>query len=74
MAIELDDQVRRDLIDAIKVYFRAEREEEIGDLHATIFLDFVLLEIGPAVYNRALADVQAYLGNVVGDLDVTLGE
>lgn len=74
MAIELDPTVRRDLIDAIKAYFRTEREEEIGDLHATFFLDFVLREIGPAVYNRALVDVQAYLRNVVGDLDVTLGE
>ena len=74
MAIVLDDQTRRVVIDAIKAYFRTEREEEIGDLHAAFFLDFALREIGPAVYNRALADAQAYLGNVIGDLDVTLGE
>jgi uncharacterized protein (DUF2164 family) len=74
MAIELDDQTRRRLVESIKHYFAEDRGEEIGDLQASFLLDFVLREVGPAVYNCALADAQAYLRNVVGDLDVTLGE
>ena len=74
MAITIPDDVRKDLAEAIKGYFRDERDEEIGDLQAGFLLDFVVREIGPAVYNQALADAQGYLRNVIGDLDVTLGE
>lgn len=31
-------------------------DEEIGDLQADLLLDYVLGEIGPTVYNRAIAD------------------
>ncbi len=37
-------------------------------------LDFVLKEIGPAIYNQGLRDAQARLRVVVDDLDVALGE
>jgi uncharacterized protein (DUF2164 family) len=74
MPIQLDEQVRREMVDAIKAYFRSERQEDIGDLQAGFLLDFVLRDIGPAIYNRALTDAQGYLRNVIGDLDVTLGE
>ena len=74
MAIKLPDETRADLVASIKQYYRAERDEEIGDLQASFLLDFILKEIGPTVYNRALVDAQAYLSGVVGDLDVTLAE
>jgi uncharacterized protein (DUF2164 family) len=74
VAISIPDDARPALIESIKGYFRDQRDEEIGDLQAGFLLDFVLREIGPSVYNQALADTQAYLRNVIGDLDVTLGE
>ena len=51
-----------------------ERSEEVGDLQAAFFLEFVLKEIGPSIYNQAVKDAQAHLHNAVADLDLTLHE
>ena len=74
MAIELPDQTKQDLIASIKRYFEEERGEEIGDLQAGFFLEFCLKEIGPSIYNQAIADAQARLQLAVADLDATLHE
>jgi hypothetical protein len=42
-------------------------DEDAGDLKATLFLDFCLQEIAPSVYNRAIADAQAYFTGRVQD-------
>lgn len=44
-------------------------DEEIGDLQADLLLDYVLGEIGPTVYNRAIADAKAYFLLKTDDLD-----
>ncbi len=72
MAISLPDPTRKALVEAIKHYFRIERDEEIGDLQAGFLLDFVLETVGPSVYNQAIHDAQAALQTAVADLDVTL--
>ncbi len=69
MAIELSTDTARDLTDSIKRYFSEQLDEEIGDLKASLFLDFCLREIGPTIYNRAVADVQAHLQEHVSELD-----
>jgi len=74
MAIELPDETRREIIDSIKLYFREERDEEIGDLQAGFFLDFILEEVGPSIYNRAVADAQTAMRDAVADLDVNLDQ
>ncbi len=74
MAITLSDETRSELIAALKSYFLEERGEEIGDLHATLFLDFIVEEIGPSIFNHAVKEAQARLQNVVADLDVNLFE
>ena len=68
MAIELSKEIRKQRIAAIRRYF-AENLEEIGDLKARMFLDFFLEEIGPSIYNKAIADAQAHMHDRVGDLD-----
>lgn len=74
MAIELPDEVRKELTAAIRRYFLEERDEEIGDLQASFFLTFVLEEVGPYLYNQAVRDAQAHLQRFAADLDVTLYE
>lgn len=54
MAIRLPDPTRQELLASIQRYFIEERGEEIGDLQATFFLDFVLREVGPSIYNQAI--------------------
>ncbi len=69
MAIKLKDDVRKKLIATIQSYCEENMNESIGDLKAGFLLEFMLKEIGPAVYNKAIADAQAYFQERVTDLD-----
>ena len=49
--IELSKQQRADAIASVQRYFE-ENLDPIGDLPAGLLLNFIIEEIGPAVYNR----------------------
>jgi uncharacterized protein (DUF2164 family) len=66
--IELPEEARADAIASLKRYFE-ENFEPIGDLPAGLLLNFLLEEIGPAIYNRAIQDAQARLTQRVADLE-----
>ena len=38
------------------------------DLKASAFLEFCVREIGPSIYNQAIADAQTYVQEKVADL------
>ncbi|MEA5074838.1 MAG: DUF2164 domain-containing protein [Coriobacteriia bacterium] len=69
MGIKLDSETERYLLESIKRFFVEELEQDIGDLKARAVLEFCIREIGPSVYNRAIADAQAFVQNAVSDLD-----
>jgi len=69
MTIELSKQSRADAVASIQRYFREEMPEPIGELPAGLLLNFILEEIGPAIYNKAIADAQARLLGRVSDLN-----
>ena len=69
MAIELSKETKERLIASIKRYFEQALEQRIGDLKASLLLDFILKEMGPSVYNRAVADAQARMAEMVDELD-----
>lgn len=69
VTIELSKQARADAVASIQRYFRDEMPEPIGDLKAGLLLNFILEEIGPALYNKAIADAQARLLGRVSDLN-----
>ena len=69
MTISLSDDARQRLTASIKRYFAEQMDEEVGDLRASLLLDFCLREIGPSVYNQAIADAQAYMREKATDLD-----
>ena len=66
--IELEKREREQALASIKRYFEEELEP-IGDLPAGLLLNFVLEEIGPVIYNRAIADAQTRLATRVADLN-----
>ena len=74
VAIRLENEIRTELIASIRRYFDEQLEEEIGDLKARLLLDYVLEEIGPCVYNQAIADAQAWMTERVADLEGTCHE
>ena len=69
MAIELSKDVTTRMVESIKRYFVESMEDEIGDLKASLLLDFCLREIAPSIYNQAIADAQAYMQDRIGDLE-----
>lgn len=74
MAIELDAETKKHLIASIRRYFAEALDLDIGDLKATLVLQFVLKEIGPSIYNRAVADAQACMQEMVSEVDGTCHE
>jgi len=74
MAIELPKEVRQEAVSSIERYFRENMEEKIGNIAASGLLNFFLEEIGPCIYNRAVADVQEHIQMRVGELDFEVHE
>jgi uncharacterized protein (DUF2164 family) len=68
MTTEFSKQTRADAVASLKRYFDERMPQPLGDLPAGLLLDFILEEIGPAVYNKAVADAQARLQQRVLDL------
>ena len=69
MAIEMPEAARKQAVASIKRYVSEEMDQEIGDLKAGLFLEFILKEIAPTIYNGAIADAQTYLRDRVADLE-----
>ena len=71
-AVTLSDPIRKQAVAALRQYFTANMEEEIGDLKAGLLLDFILSELGPSIYNQGLADAQAFFEERSQDLAAIL--
>ncbi|MFZ2268023.1 MAG: DUF2164 domain-containing protein [Azonexus sp.] len=74
MTIEISPEASKAAIASIQRYFSRNMDEEIGNLAAGALLSFFLKEIGPVVYNKAVADAQASLQARVMELDVEVYE
>jgi uncharacterized protein (DUF2164 family) len=74
MTIKLSKTTKKQLIESIKRYFEEKLDEEIGDLKASLFLDFCLAEICPSVYNRAIIDARSFMEDKLSDLEDTCYE
>jgi uncharacterized protein (DUF2164 family) len=74
MAIEISKEQRQRAITSIERYFRQNMEEPIGNVSAGALLGFFLEEVGPLVYNRAVADVQDRLQARVLEVDMEVHE
>jgi uncharacterized protein (DUF2164 family) len=69
MPLKLSPESNARFIKSIKRYFAESMDDEIGDLKASLLLEFFVREMGPTIYNRAVADAQARLQDAVMDLD-----
>ena len=74
MSIELSKQARVAAVASIQQYFEHNMPEPIGELPAGLLLNFFLEEIGPSIYNKAIADAQARFSLRVADLPGELFE
>ena len=74
MTIELTKDHRQASILSLKQYFTEYLNQDIGDLKASLLLDYILKEVGPTVYNHAVADVQTRMQETISELDGTCFE
>jgi len=74
MSIELPKETRQQAIASIERYFENHMEEKIGNIAAAGLLNFLLEEIGPSIYNQAVADVQERLQTRIMELDIEVHE
>lgn len=74
MTIELTKEARAEAIASIERYFAENMEERIGNIAAGALLGFLLEEIGPSIYNQAVADVQEKLQMRISELDLEVHE
>ena len=74
MTIELPKEARTEAVASIERYFRENMEEKIGNIAAAALLNFFIEEIGPSIYNQAVADVQERLLQRVTEVDIECHE
>lgn len=74
MTIELPKEAQQQAVASIEHYFLENTGERIGNMAAGALLKFFLAEIGPAVYNQAVAKVQDRLQQRVMELDIEVHE
>jgi uncharacterized protein (DUF2164 family) len=72
MKIEIPQPARNEAIASMQRYFDENLPAAIGHLPAGLLFDFLVEEIGPLLYNRAIADAQARLTSRVSDLSSEL--
>ena len=69
LAIKLPKENKDQIITQIKIFFEEERGEPIGDLAADLLLDFMIKEIGPSIYNQAIADARTLLNQKLSQVE-----
>jgi uncharacterized protein (DUF2164 family) len=74
MPVQLPKDARQEAIASIERYFREHMDQKIGNVAAGGVLGFFLEEIGPAIYNQAVADVQERMQMRVSELDLEIHE
>lgn len=66
--IEINKDVKKELLNSIKHFFLKERNEEISDFQASFILDFILDHIAPYIYNQAITDAHTLMSGKIEDL------
>lgn len=67
--LTISDKARKQAVGSIRQYFASELDQEIGELKAGLVLDYILREIGPTIYNQAIADARSYVEARAADLE-----
>lgn len=72
--IELDKRARAQAVASIERWCREHLDEPVGNVTASGLLGFLLEEIGPSIYNQAVADVQERLRTRIDELEIDVHE
>ena len=67
--IAMSDDAKKRAIASLQRYTADHLKEPIGDLKATLLLQFILEEIGPTIYNQAIVDARTFFEERAADLE-----
>jgi uncharacterized protein (DUF2164 family) len=66
--IEFSKEEKEIMIQKVKMYFREELTQEIGNFDAEFLIDFFAEEIGGFFYNRGLYDAETLISEKVSEI------
>jgi len=66
--IDLSIEEKKAMVESVKKYFLNERDMDLGDLAASLILNFFIEEIGPVCYNRGVDDAYKCMNERIEDL------
>ncbi|MDQ0088537.1 uncharacterized protein (DUF2164 family) [Paenibacillus anaericanus] len=69
MSIKLPKEQKAEIINNIQAYFEEERSESIGELGADQLIDFMIQELGPHMYNKAIEDSRKLITEKMNQID-----
>jgi uncharacterized protein (DUF2164 family) len=72
--LKLDLNRKKIIIDKFKDYMMEEMDEEIGDLKADLFLEFIKNNIGKDYYNKGVADSKKFLLKRMEDFEIDMDQ
>jgi uncharacterized protein (DUF2164 family) len=67
--IKLPKEQKAEIIRSVQAYFVDERSEEIGELAADQFIDFMIKELSPYIYNKAIGDARQLMNEKLSQID-----
>ena len=67
-SITVPEDARKHAVAALRAYCGEHMDAEVGDLKAGLLFDFILAELGPTIYNQAIADARVFFEDRVADL------
>lgn len=72
--IKLSNDRRAALLKLLKGFYKENFDEEVSEYRAERLLDFFIKQLGPPIYNQAIADARAFMFEKLEDLDVEFYE
>ncbi|WP_433942934.1 DUF2164 domain-containing protein [Paenibacillus sp. SN-8-1] len=69
LAIKLPKEDKEELIQSVQAFFEEERSETIGAIGAEQFIDFMIKELGPYIYNKAITDARGLIQDKINQID-----
>lgn len=67
--LQLSDNQKKQIKDAIHAYYLDERGEDIGVIHQEGLFDLFVEELAPIVYNKALDDAKRWFTGRMNDME-----
>ena len=74
MSINIETTARKEAINSLQRYFRENMDEPISGLQAELLFGFFIEEVGPLIYNQAVADAQKAMLMRVNEIDIDVHE